>query len=129
MIFKNSTVEERWIKVHPKLREIITDGDTFAREHLGYELTITETATTLQEDVLVGRESATHRDEPWCRAVDIRTKDMPEHVYIILKTYLLDKYGKLGAISNETKKPNLIHDKEHGTGPHWHVQIQRGVKV
>lgn len=129
MIFKNHIVAERWSRVHPKLREIISDADRFALEHYGYELVITETATTLQEDVLVGRESATHRDLPYARAVDVRTHDMPKSLYEVLKAYLLDKYGKLGAISNSTMKPNLIYDREHGTGPHWHVQIQRGIKV
>lgn len=131
MKFKNQLVAERWSLVHPKLKEIAQDSDKFMQEHYGTEITIVEAATTDEEDKRVGRVSVTHRDKPWARAYDMRTMDQKPEPLKMLKIYLLQKYGNLGAvvIDKKTNKAvnNLIEDKPHGTGPHWHVQIKRGI--
>lgn len=131
MKFKNQLVAERWSGVHPKLREIASDADKFMQDNFGIEIVITESATTPEEDKRVGRVSITHRDKPWGRALDMRTAGVSPHALDMLKIYLNGKYGTLGAvvIDKVTNKPinNLIVDKKHGTGPHWHVQIKRGI--
>ena len=127
MKFKNKTVEERWDLIHQKLQEIIKDADEFMKRSFNRELVITETATTAEEDKKVGRVHATHRDRPG-RAVDIRNRDWSKNEKLAFCTYLTEIYGHLGAVSSGSKQVTLIYDKNHGTGPHFHVQIRRGLK-
>lgn len=131
MKFKNQIVAERWKSVHPVSREIAQDADKFMQDNYGIEIVITESATTPEEDKRVGRKSITHRDKPWGRAWDMRTVGVNPEALKMLKIYLLQKYGHLGAIviDKKTNKAtnSLIVDNKHGTGPHWHVQIKRGI--
>lgn len=129
MKFKNKTVAERWSKTHPMLKTIIQDGAEYMMQTFGLEIVLTETATTKAEDDAVGRIEATHRDEPWSRAVDVRNRDWTNEQKLGFCTYLTEKYGHLGAISSKSKKKTLIYDKNHGTGPHFHIQVYKGAPV
>ena len=90
----------------------------------GIEITITETWTTHAEDMKLNRQSDTHRTG---RAIDVRTKDIPDWFQPKFIEYFNALYQKsLGAQTKEG--PVLIVDKKHGNGPHWHIQVRRGVK-
>lgn len=129
MKFKTELVKTRMSKVHPYLVKIAIDADEYVKNKYNIELTIVESATTIEEDKAVGRLEPMHREDPFARALDIRTYDVAKYILEDLKEYLLKKYGDVGAISRGSGKRNLIIDKLHGTGPHWHVQIQRGIPI
>ena len=124
MKFKSKIAEERFVLMHPQAQELASAMVEWARINYDIELVITETRTTKTEDEALGRESDTHRTG---RAFDIRTRDLPQEFIHDFIQYFSTLYGHLGAVSGKTNKPNLIHYKPHGTGPHFHVQIRRGL--
>jgi hypothetical protein len=90
-------------------------------ESQGIEFRITETWTTVQEDMRVGRKSSTHRDK---RAVDIGVRGWSQSdIEMFLETFD-DLYGDLGAMSNEGGRKLLVYgDTRHMD--HIHVQLDR----
>lgn len=126
MKFKTPKVKTRAAFVHKLVWQMVEDADRYVFEKYGIELTVVETGSTEEEDNLVGRVEPMHRERP-ARAVDIRTFDIAKNILDDLKEYLLKKYSHYGAISRSDGKRNLIVDKPHGTGPHWHVQITKGL--
>lgn len=123
MKFKSQKVKDRFSNVHPVLQQMVLEMDEWVRNTFYREFTITETWTTAIEDHKLNRTSATHREG---RAVDIRTKDLPTDLVEAFQIYFNTLYEKrLGAQTQSGA--NLIHFKPHGTGPHFHIQIRRGV--
>lgn len=91
-------------------------------EDRGYVALITDTVSTKEEDKVLKRVSASHREG---RAFDVRTSGLPTVVINELITHFTKQYSGIGAISAETGKRALIVDRTHGTGPHLHVQLSR----
>ena len=120
MKFKDDVVAARYDDINPLLKTIMEDADDFSQKKYGIELTITATVSTIQEDKQLGRVSSTHRDR---RAVDVRTRDLPDSLVAELCAYLRKKYAKYGAVSGNY--PQLVVYKPHGTGPHLHIQLNR----
>lgn len=120
MKFKDDIVAARYDDINPLLKTIMEDADDFSQKKYGIELTITAAVSTVQEDKQLGRVSSTHRDR---RAVDVRTRDLPESLIAELCAYLRKKYNKYGAVSGSA--PQLVVYKPHGTGPHLHIQLNR----
>ena len=120
MKFKDDIVAARYDDINPLLKTIMEDADDFSQKKYGIELTITATVSTIQEDKQLGRVSSTHRDR---RAVDVRTRDLPDSLVAELCAYLRKKYAKYGAVSGNA--PQLVVYRPHGTGPHLHIQLNR----
>lgn len=120
MKFKDDIVAARYGDINPLLKTIMEDADDFSQKKYGIELTITATVSTISEDKQLGRVSSTHRDR---RAVDVRTRDLPESLIAELCAYLRKKYNKYGAVSGNA--PQLVVYKPHGTGSHLHIQLNR----
>lgn len=109
--------------MRPVAQSLAKEMDEWAKAQ-GVDLVFTATATTLEEDRKLGRVSDTHRTG---RAFDIRTSGLSQEFIHDFIQYFTTLYPNLGAVSGKSGKPNLIHYKPHGTGPHFHVQIRRGV--
>jgi hypothetical protein len=123
MKFKTEESEKRFTLVCYMLQKIAREMDQFCKDNFGFEILITETMTTWKEDEEVGRISKSHQEG---RAIDIRNFDWTGEQKEIFINHFEERFKKMSAISKKTGKPNLIEDKEHGTGPHFHVQIRRG---
>jgi hypothetical protein len=124
MNFKSKEAAEGFELMHPAAQSLAKEMDEWSRDRHGVELVFTETFTTPEEDKKLGRVSDTHRTG---RAFDIRTSDLSKEFIHDFIQYFTTLYPNLGAISGKSGKPNLIHYKPHGTGPHFHVQIRRGI--
>jgi hypothetical protein len=120
MKFKDDIVAARFDDMCNLARTIAADLDIWFHKEFGQELTLTATTSTLEEDVAIGRLSDTHRTR---RAFDIRTKNIDEDWIADLIDYANKKYGKYGAVVSAI--PRLIVSKDHGTGPHLHIQLSR----
>jgi hypothetical protein len=124
MKFKSKKVEERLVNCTHTIQKLAKEMYEWSLNTYGVEITITETWTTAYEDHKLNRVSDTHRTG---RAIDIRTKDIPDWFKPKFIEYFNSLYQKsLGAQTKEG--PVLIVDKKHGSGPHWHIQVRRGVK-
>lgn len=120
MKFKDDIVSIRFEDMHKTAKAIAVDADEWSQKNHGIEITITSTVSTGSEDRALGRISDTHRTR---RAFDIRTKNLSDELITELSEYLTKKYGKFGAIVSAI--PRLIVSKNHGSGPHLHVQLSR----
>lgn len=123
MNFNNKKTEERFVNMLPRTQKLAIEMDAWAREQ-GVELVFTETWTTATEDFKLNRQSDTHRTG---RAFDIRTKNLSAEFIKKFIAYFTELYNeKYGAVTKSG--PSLIVYRPHGTGPHFHVQIRRGLK-
>jgi hypothetical protein len=120
MKFKDDIVAIRFEDMNKLAQTIAIDADEWSQKTYGIELTLTSTVSTGEEDKALGRVSDTHRTR---RAFDIRTKNLLESFLAELTNYLNKKYGKYGAVASAV--PKLIVSKNHGTGPHLHIQLSR----
>lgn len=121
--FSSQKAADRFIQMIVTVQGLAKEMGDWAHNH-GIELVITETWSSGAEDIKLGRESDTHRTG---RAFDVRTRNLPDW----FKTKFLEHFrflynDKHGAITKDG--PNLIVDKAHGSGPHWHIQVKRGSK-
>jgi hypothetical protein len=124
MKFKNKKAEDRFIQMTVTAQNLAKEMCEWAWTAYQIELIITETWTTGAEDIKLSRESDTHRTG---RAFDIRTKGLPDWFQERFLGHFRFLYeAKIGAVGKNG--PCLIVDRPHGSGPHWHVQIRRGLK-
>jgi hypothetical protein len=118
--FKNPRDEDRFADLHGKLQEICYAMNEWC-EARGLDFLVTETWTNLQEDMRVGRKTATHREK---RAVDIglrgwEQKDIEDFIEVFD-----DTYGAFGALGKNGERRLIVYgDKAHLD--HFHVQLDR----
>jgi len=122
--FKTNYAMNGFEEIHPKLREIALDLESFF-EDAGEEMVITETKTSKNHDEKVGRKHAVHREG---RAIDISTRLLDGIFLAELIRYTTIKYGSFGAVSKEDGKRRIMvyGDKDHLD--HIHLQIAKGLK-
>ena len=122
--FKTPIVQERFANMTQTAQKLAKEMSDWAFYNYNVELVFTSTWTLAAEDMKLGRVSDSHRTG---RAFDIRTKGLKEDFKKAFCEYFNALYQKsLGAQTKDG--PMLIVDKPHGSGPHWHVQVRRGVK-
>ena len=124
MKFKYKKDEALFIKLKDTLIDLVIDMAHWADEN-GCPFVITATISTLEEDTALKRESSSHRD---ARAVDISLNGWDDLQIKDFVKYYTVKFGHLGAVSKIDGKRRLVVYKEHGTGPHLHIQIARGLE-
>jgi hypothetical protein len=102
------------------LRDIALEMDDFLEQEAGKDLYITETISTLEQDLHLKRVSASHRER---RAIDVRNYDWSTQ----LREAFVKKFSQYdethGAISPNDGVRRFLVDKTHGTGSHYHIQI------
>jgi hypothetical protein len=124
MKFSNKKAESRFEQMTVTAQNLCKEMVRWSKDVHGIDLVITETWTTGAEDIKLNRESDTHRTG---RAFDIRTRNLPDWFIPKFIEYFETLYGKkLGAVTKDG--PKLIVHRPHGSGPHFHVQVRRGVK-
>ena len=121
MKFKDDVIAARYEDLHPKLQEILNFLDSFLQRQYGFDMTITSTTSTKEEDDVLGRQSDTHRTR---RAVDIRTIGVPSNILEDILSFLNVGYGDLGAV-NGNGEANIVVNKSKTSQPHLHVQLNR----
>ena len=119
--FKNLKSYNRVLYLHPIALLILLDMQVYCEEE-GLEFLVTETVTTLEEDKDLGRLSSTHRTG---RSFDLRNKSWSLWEIKKFEEVFNKKYNsKYGAITSQGNR-RLIVSVPHGTGPHFHVQIDK----
>lgn len=120
-IFKTEEVYKRSKHLHPIALAILMEMFLYCYER-DLEFVVTSTVSTLEEDKELSRISSTHRSG---RAFDIRKPDSWNYWDVQkFKNLFNEKYKHYGAV-DKYGKSHLIVDIPHGTGPHFHVQINR----
>jgi hypothetical protein len=117
--FKNKKVEERTKTLDRNLFSILVEMGWFCSAR-GHDFVLTETVTTIDEDVKLKRVSNSHNQR---RAADIRTRDWTEN---FVKMFVYDfnkKYNHIGAKSLTDGQRRFIVDKSKNKQPHLHIQI------
>ena len=117
--FKTDKIKDRCRYLHGELILILNDMAMWCEED-GLPFVITDSVSTLEEDKKLNRVSTTHRTR---RAVDISTRKWPNQLILEFQEYFSEKYKYKAAVSNKTKRPELIIRHDSGHGDHFHVQI------
>jgi len=115
---KNERDYKLFFQMHPILQLIVMDGANWAFEN-GLNYVITETVTTLEDDLKANRKTKTHRTK---RACDVRSASWPKWARKAFINYLTEKYGEYAAVNTEGVKI-LVKDHDSGSGDHFHIQI------
>lgn len=79
---------------------------------------ITDTVSTLEEDELLGRVSASHREY---RAIDLRSWTFTDYQRRAFIKHFNNKYKDIASISSRDLKPRLV--VWHGDPKHFHIAI------
>lgn len=88
MMFKNEKDRQLIFTLHPALLMIFFDLNWYAKKTYNIDLTVTATASTLEEDLALNRVSTAHRDKI---AIDIRTKGLGVFIIEDLINYVNSK--------------------------------------
>lgn len=122
MKFKHKKDMSLFFTLHPYLILIFADLNAYAYDKYGIQLTVTATASTLEEDKKLGRVSSSHRNKI---ALDIRTSDLPD-VFIIqdLVNYINSKeeYRDYRYLSNSGVY-RLAYFHNNSNGDHIHLAL------
>jgi hypothetical protein len=122
MKFKNNKDKENMLLLHPILLQIMFDMNLWCYER-GLPFVITSTISTIHEDKRLGRSSDSHRTG---RAIDVSIKGGWDHLAVgDFVSHFNRRYYDVAAIASDSGKPTLIPDVNHGSAPHFHIQIHK----
>jgi hypothetical protein len=123
--FKYERDQALFCTLHPILIGIFVDLWWYAHQRHGVSLVVTQTVTNEFIDKSIGRVSSSHRE---CRAIDIRTKDLPSYVIGDLQEYINNKeeYKPYHYLSISGEKRLAFWHK--GTAEHFHLAIHAKYK-
>ena len=124
--FKNEKDIKLFHCLHPALILIFADLNNYAFEKYGINLTVTQTISTIEEDIALNRVSNSHLE---CRAIDIRTKDIDAFIISDLVQYINGKleYQKYRYMSNGGK--SRLAYFHVGNEEHIHLAIHSKFKI
>lgn len=115
--FKHQKDEKLFFNIKPLLLMMFLDGADYCNQH-GYDVIVTRTVDEKIQGVSV---SETHAEG---RAIDQRSRNMPEWFVVDLVNYINKKYAEKYGTGPAGKPPKvLIYHK--GTSYHLHWQIKR----
>lgn len=126
--FKSENDRTLFSCLHPILIMIFCDLARYAQEKHGFKIIVTQTVTTKEIDFKYNRQSDSHRT---CRALDIRTKDMPPQVRNDVLNYINNK-EEWKEYHYERRSGGKILAYYHvGTAEHIHLAIHSryGLKI
>ena len=122
MKFKHEKDLNRVLFLHPVALIILFDMFVYcSKKNLPF--VVTSTVSTIEEDQKIGRRSATHREG---RAFDLSVKGWSTDEIDDFMFYFQRKYREFAA-KNKKGEQVLIPPINHGTAPHFHVQISRAI--
>ena len=123
--FKNERDKELFFSLHPILIMIYADLFYYTKDKYNIELVITDTVSTLEKDVSLGRISPAHREH---RAIDIRTRDIDAFVVQDIINYInnKDSYDEFKYVSRSGIR-RLAYYHTH-RGEHIHLAIHSKFK-
>ena len=122
--FKHDIDRKLFCSLHPALLLVFIDLWNYAYDKYGYEITVTDTVSTLQEDINLGRKSSSHRK---CLALDWRTRDIDAfHLQDIIE-YIESKpeYDKYKYMSKSGKRRLIYVHNHNKNGEHAHMAIHQ----
>ena len=126
ILFKHKKDAVLFPALHPILIMIVSDLWWYTYEKHGVELVITQTITTMEEDLKLNRVSSSHRES---RAIDISVRDQN---FNIIDDFIIDDithyintredYSEYKYLSNSGKK-RLAYYHDNSNGAHIHLAI------
>ncbi len=125
MRFKNKKDTELFSSLHPILIMIYADLNWYAKEKHGVSLVVTQTVSTLKEDMKYKRKSSSHREN---RALDIRTLGLDVFVLKDIINYINEKeeYKKFHYLRRSGSR--ILAYFHMGTAEHIHLAIHSDYK-
>lgn len=124
VVIKFKTVNEKKEfesnKVKSYLKFIVMDIASFFNAN-GHDFVVTDVLSEALEDKRLRRVSRSHQEG---RAVDVRTRGIPEEFLKTVEEKFEKIYKNEAAISMKTKKPDLIVRHNSGNGDHFHIQVR-----
>jgi len=118
---KHNFYEEDWRYVKPLLLFILLDMASWCEvEGLPFKIT-----RIIDGPIPLITKSTTHKDG---RAFDLSQKHWGKDYIEKFDKHFNDKYATKYGTSPDGYNPKVVVSKEHGTGPHFHIQIRRGVE-
>jgi hypothetical protein len=120
MKFKHDKDIVRFKDLCDPLKYLANEIDYFFQIH-GYEMLVTATWTTEEEDKQAKRKELAHRQ---FRGIDIRCRTLPKDFRNLLISRFTRNYVGWGAISKSTGRENLIQIHGDGDNEHFHVQLR-----
>jgi len=121
--FKHEIDRKMFGELNVFLLMVFTDFAVYAKEKHDWDIVVTDTISTLQEDINIGRKSDSHR---LGISLDFRTRDVDTWVLQDCVDYIENKpeYEKYKYLSFSGKKRFIyLHDSGHGH--HGHFQIHK----
>jgi hypothetical protein len=120
--FVSGDLEDQWdskvghgVPLHYKLISLVLDFCEYAYSAHGWLPEVTSIVRTPDQDDDLGG-SGIH---PTGRALDIRTRNVPQRVVADCKAYI----DKLWKYDKARPKMSCCYIKPHGNGPHAHLQV------
>lgn len=119
LLFKTPLVKERADSLCLIANEIMIKMSSYCASK-NMVFMVTETVTTLQEDIRLARVSATHRE---CRAFDVSVKNWSDEFRIEFMKEFDSIYSFAAPVGKQSGKPALLVYHDSGHGAHIHVQV------
>ena len=119
LLFKTPLVKERADSLCIIMSEIMIKMASYCAAK-SVVFMVTETVTTLQEDIKLARVSASHREN---RAIDISLKGWSEEFIAEFIKEFESIYMFAAPLGKQSGKPSLIVRHNVGYGDHLHVQV------
>lgn len=119
--FKDRSEADKVHLLHPITVRLLCEFIEYCEDNK-LPCTITDTISTIAEDLALSRVSDTHRTG---RAFDASLKNWTDAQRNTCVDYFNKKYPALGAISKENGLPRLAYAHDAGTGMHLHFQIKK----
>jgi len=124
--FKHKEDEMLFAKLHPILIMIFADMYNYAYEKHNILLTVTQTISTKEQDLKLGRKSSSHREK---RAIDIRTRDLDGKIIDDLISYVNNKWAYKNYHYSSTSGQKRLAYWHVGTAGHIHLAIHSRYKL
>lgn len=117
--FKEKKDEELFFYLSPIVILIAADMANYCKKN-NMPFVITDTISTLQEDLKIERVSSSHRTR---RAIDISVRNWSERELFDFMQTFEEKYKDHAAVSAKTLKEQLLVYHDHNSGWHIHLQV------
>ena len=125
--FKHDIDKMNFHLLHPVLIMIFADMAHYAQSRHNIDLVITDTISTPEQDLILGRVSKSHQEK---RALDIRTKNIDPFIVQDIIEYInsKDAYLQYHYLSSTGKKRLAYYHTHKGDHIHLAIHSQFAIK-